>query len=113
MAMDRKRLEAELRQAEQELAELDDRLAQRPQIELGEGSAGVDLWEMALARRKEVANRAKELRAAMEKETAGSYGRCERCGQFIVPERLEVLPETTLCASCARALSGEELHARA
>ncbi|MFQ5854686.1 MAG: TraR/DksA C4-type zinc finger protein [Anaerolineae bacterium] len=33
----------------------------------------------------------------------GTYGRCDRCGAQIDPERLEILPATTLCAACARA----------
>ena len=34
---------------------------------------------------------------AMEK---GTYGICDRCGQPISPERLEVKPEATLCVKC-------------
>ena len=34
----------------------------------------------------------------------GSYGICENCGNPIPPERLEILPETTLCVSCANKL---------
>lgn len=32
----------------------------------------------------------------------GRYGMCERCGQSIDPRRLERIPSTTLCISCAR-----------
>lgn len=31
----------------------------------------------------------------------GEYGRCERCGQEIAPERLEALPDTRRCVTCA------------
>lgn len=34
----------------------------------------------------------------------GSYGICESCGQQIPPERLEIVPETTLCVACANKL---------
>jgi len=30
----------------------------------------------------------------------GKYGLCEECGQPINPERLKILPDTTLCARC-------------
>jgi RNA polymerase-binding protein DksA len=30
----------------------------------------------------------------------GTYGVCERCGEAIPPERLEVRPEATLCVRC-------------
>ncbi|HEX5724204.1 MAG TPA: TraR/DksA C4-type zinc finger protein [Longimicrobiaceae bacterium] len=31
-----------------------------------------------------------------------SFGICERCGRDIEVERLEIIPETRLCARCAR-----------
>ena len=31
----------------------------------------------------------------------GEYGRCERCGNEISPERLDALPDTRRCDSCA------------
>jgi RNA polymerase-binding transcription factor len=34
---------------------------------------------------------------------AGTYGRCERCGQPIAPERLEARPSATTCVTCASA----------
>ena len=33
----------------------------------------------------------------------GSYGRCERCGQPIAPERLEARPTARTCIGCASA----------
>ena len=30
----------------------------------------------------------------------GKYGLCERCGKPIEPERLKILPDTTLCVGC-------------
>jgi RNA polymerase-binding protein DksA len=30
----------------------------------------------------------------------GKYGLCEECGQPIEPDRLKVLPDTTLCIKC-------------
>jgi len=34
----------------------------------------------------------------------GTYGICESCGDPIPPERLAVMPETTLCVRCASKL---------
>ncbi len=42
------------------------------------------------------------LRQALEDLAHGRYGRCERCGRPIDPERLEVRPSTRLCINCAR-----------
>lgn len=37
---------------------------------------------------------------ALQGMREGTYGICEHCGQPIDPERLEALPETTLCINC-------------
>ncbi|MGB0496865.1 MAG: TraR/DksA family transcriptional regulator [Rubricella sp.] len=39
--------------------------------------------------------------AALERIGAGTYGTCARCGDPISEERLDVLPFTPLCRSCA------------
>ena len=38
---------------------------------------------------------------ATERLDEGTYGVCERCGTAIGPERLEALPATTTCITCA------------
>ncbi len=40
---------------------------------------------------------------ALEKLDEGTYGVCARCGEQIPAARLEALPATTLCVSCASA----------
>jgi RNA polymerase-binding transcription factor len=42
-----------------------------------------------------------DIRAALARIGEGSYGTCSDCGEAINPDRLEVLPETTHCVSCA------------
>ena len=43
-----------------------------------------------------------QLRAALARIEAGTYGRCASCDGKIAPERLEALPEVTVCIACAR-----------
>jgi RNA polymerase-binding transcription factor DksA len=43
-----------------------------------------------------------EIDRALLKIGEGTFGRCERCGKPISRARLEALPETSLCLSCAR-----------
>jgi len=43
-----------------------------------------------------------QIEAAVRRIEKGVYGMCERCGQVINPERLEVLPYATTCLNCAR-----------
>ena len=38
--------------------------------------------------------------AANTRIDAGTYGRCDRCGETIAPARLEALPHTRHCVSC-------------
>jgi RNA polymerase-binding transcription factor DksA len=37
---------------------------------------------------------------ALTRIDAGTYGRCDRCGETIAPARLEALPHTRHCVSC-------------
>lgn len=37
------------------------------------------------------------IEAALQRIDSGTYGRCERCGNEIEPERLEAIPWATLC----------------
>ncbi len=46
----------------------------------------------------------REIEAALDRIRQRTYGHCERCGKVIEPERLELLPHTRYCATCARHL---------
>lgn len=41
------------------------------------------------------------IRAALARIEAGDYGLCVSCGAEISPERLDLLPHTPFCKSCA------------
>jgi len=42
-----------------------------------------------------------DIEKALQKLDDGSYGVCERCGKLIAEDRLEAMPATALCISCA------------
>jgi DnaK suppressor protein len=42
----------------------------------------------------------REVAQAIERLAAGTYGRCQRCGAMIAPERLEALPAAVTCVRC-------------
>ena len=44
----------------------------------------------------------REIRAALSRLDAGTYGLCSRCEAPIAEGRLEALPFTTVCIDCAR-----------
>ena len=41
-----------------------------------------------------------EIERAMKRLEEGEYGKCEVCGAEIDRDRLEILPETTMCVHC-------------
>ena len=43
--------------------------------------------------------------AALERLKSGTYGNCARCGERISEERLNVLPHTPLCKTCAHEIA--------
>ena len=57
---------------------------------------------MNLALRKRVLAKIASLEDALKSLDEGDYGICDRCGEQIEPERLDILPDTTLCIRCAQ-----------
>lgn len=55
------------------------------------------------ALRDSVIRRRESIERALEDLDSGTYGTCADCGQPIGDERLEAVPGTDRCASCARA----------
>jgi len=44
-----------------------------------------------------------QVRAALSRLEAGTYGTCSRCGAEIPPARLEAVPTASLCIQCKEA----------
>ena len=98
----REYLERCIQETREELAQLDERLEAKGDYGLGRGDPLIVRWELNLALREDIEQRVRQLEDALERLKEGNYGVCESCGQSIDPERLEVLPSTTLCIKCAR-----------
>jgi RNA polymerase-binding protein DksA len=102
----RQRLEERRRELQQQIAE-NDNLDYDPgtnpdQTELAqdypmqERDSGVqEINEQQLAQVEE----------ALHRLDSGRYGICSNCGQPIAPERLEIMPEATLCVRCQETLA--------
>ena len=56
--------------------------------------------ENRMALEKRVLDQLADIDYALVKFEKGSYGICENCGKPIAPERLEALPQATLCMDC-------------
>jgi RNA polymerase-binding transcription factor DksA len=102
LAQIEQRLKTDLREAKEELAQLEVILGEKPDLGPGTGNAGVRTWEMNLARKERTLNQIDKLRHALERVNEGVYGTCENCKKPINPERLAILPTATLCADCAQ-----------
>ncbi len=47
------------------------------------------------------ADEIRRIDAALARAKAGEYGICVKCGNDISPERLDAVPETPFCKTCA------------
>jgi DnaK suppressor protein len=98
----RARLQAERAEVMDELDTLRVRLETKGDYDLGEGDPMIYQWELNLALSKRAEQRLAEIDGALGQLDMGVYGRCERCGKAIEPERLTVLPHTRMCSQCAQ-----------
>ncbi|HHX44338.1 MAG TPA: hypothetical protein GX714_10190 [Chloroflexi bacterium] len=97
-------LETQAQEIRAELARLNELLRERGDYGYGTGDPAVYQWEFNLALRERYEQRLAQIERAMARLEKGQYGVCEECGARIEPERLEAVPYTTLCITCARKL---------
>ena len=57
---------------------------------------------MSAATRARQKKRLRQVERALQRLDAGDYGTCYKCGESIPAGRLEYMPETRVCVSCAR-----------
>lgn len=98
----RARLLAERAEVQEELDTLARRLEVKGDYNLGEGDPMIYQWELNLALRERAKQHLAQIDEALAQLDMGIYGRCERCGKPIEPERLAVLSHTTVCSQCAQ-----------
>jgi DnaK suppressor protein len=48
-----------------------------------------------------------QVNAALQRIDRGTYGKCQRCGKTIAPERLEAFPYVMYCIDCQAAIERE------
>lgn len=59
--------------------------------------------ELDITLEENLRRRLAEVKAALDRVEAGTYGICERCGAEIPEERLEAVPTASLCIQCKAA----------
>ncbi len=69
-------------------------------VDLDEGDPDLIEREKNVALLTQLEHKLEGVQMALRSIEKGKYGKCERCGKDIDPERLEVRPDATLCISC-------------
>lgn len=95
---------AEMQRVRNEIA-THTRLAQERSMsgnDIGDDGAEIEQVSKNLALKQHLERLLAQIEAAVRRIEQGVYGMCERCGQAILPERLEALPYATTCVNCAR-----------
>lgn len=100
MRQEREQLEAERRQVLQDIELLRESLKGEVDIDLEEGDPDLIEREKSAALLATLERKLESIETALRSIEKGLYGICERCGQPIDPERLEVKPDATLCLPC-------------
>jgi RNA polymerase-binding transcription factor DksA len=94
-------LQQELDELQEQITKLELALEFKPDYGLGVGDPAITRWEMNLALLGQCRERAEKLERALDRANQGQYGVCRHCGEPIHPDRLKVLPGTTVCVRCA------------
>lgn len=102
MEQQRVTLQEELASLQDQIETLEEALETRPEYGMGKGDPAITQWELDQAMLKRLQDKSEKLEQALERLEEGNYGICERCGKRINPNRLAVLPDTTICVSCAQ-----------
>jgi DnaK suppressor protein len=99
---ERARLLEEQQKLEGELEHLRESMQEEVDIEPDEGDPVFFEREKAAALSAVLERRLQDINHALRAVERGQYGICDRCGNPIEKERLEVKPDATLCLSCQR-----------
>jgi RNA polymerase-binding transcription factor DksA len=96
-------LQDELDKVQDQIKALNKALNVRPDAGFGRGDPAVVRREVDRALRERLCERAETLKQALSETNQATRGMCEQCGSSIHPDRLAVLPDTTVCIQCALA----------
>ena len=100
VAKEKAKLEADHVQIASELENLRELMQAEVDVEPDEGDAEIFEREKNAALIAVLERKLQDIDSALRSIEKGQYGICERCGQPIEMERLEVKPDATLCLKC-------------
>jgi DnaK suppressor protein len=97
---ERKRLTEEMEQLKSSMHPADERREGSPFGKREEEATESYELERRLTLEKSIREQLASVEHALQKFEDGTYGLCDNCGKPIPPERLEALPQATLCLDC-------------
>jgi len=95
-----KKLEEERDQAILDMERLIESLKAEVDPDADEGDPDLAERDKVIALVQGLERKLDSIEAALRQAQAGMYGICKRCAKPINPDRLEILPEATLCVGC-------------
>ena len=105
LEVEHKRLSEELEQLQNNASSSEERREGSPFGKREEEATETLELEKRLALENRVRQEIASVAHALEKIEKGTYGKCDNCGKAISPERLEVLPQASLCVNCKALLA--------
>jgi RNA polymerase-binding protein DksA len=100
-----KRLAIELEQVQTSASSTDERREGSPFGKREEEATETLELEKRLTMENRIRQELAAVQHALDKFEKGKFGLCENCGQPIPPERLEALPQASLCMNCKALLT--------
>jgi len=97
---ERKRLTEEMEQLKSTIRPADERREGSPFGKREEEATESYELERRLTLEKSIREQLVSVEHALQKFEDGTYGLCDNCGKPIAPERLEALPQATMCLDC-------------
>jgi RNA polymerase-binding transcription factor DksA len=95
-------LKARLLELDGRLHRIEAHLEQTPDPNFEERAVESEMDEVLEGLGHSGAAEIKAIQAALVRISGGTYGVCTRCGTEISEERLDIIPQTPLCRTCAR-----------
>lgn len=97
---ERERLIEEFKQSKASAAPTEERREGSPFGKREEEATETLALEKRLVLEKRIREQLTDVEHALHKFEEGTYGLCDNCGQPIGPDRLEALPQASLCMNC-------------
>jgi len=100
LGMEKQRLTEELEQLQNSASTADERREGSPFGKREEEATETLELEKRLVLENRIRQELAGIEHALQKFEEGTYGKCDSCGKPIDPERLEALPQASLCLNC-------------